>query len=57
VSICMLGKPDHRPRLASENGWSSTTKSAHILPMAENHQPWSIGWNIKQRNPISRSEV
>ena len=43
-------------RPVSENGWSSTTPSAHTPHLAANRQPWSIGWEMKQSNPISRSE-
>jgi hypothetical protein len=31
-----------KQRLASENGWRSTTTSAYILRLAGNHLPWSI---------------
>ena len=42
--------------MASENGLSSTTTSARILPLAANHLLWSIGRELKQPTPISKSK-
>jgi len=45
-----------RALLGSGNGWTSTTTSAHTQPLAVNHSPWSIGREMKQSTPISRSK-
>lgn len=56
LTICMPGRPDQRPRPGSGNGWSSTITSAHTLPLAGNHLPWSIGRETKPTTPISRGK-
>lgn len=40
VRGCTLGRPDHRPGLASGAGSPSTSTSAPTQPMADNRPPW-----------------
>ncbi len=39
---------------AGEKGWTSTITSARIPHLAPDRQPWSIGSEMKQPNPINR---
>jgi hypothetical protein len=58
-AICHLPGTDSRAdvlSLAPESGWSFTTESAHILPLAANPQLWSIGNEVKLPIPISKSK-
>lgn len=52
--ICTRRRLDQKPRLASENGSSSTITSARIPLLADDRPSWFTGKELKQPTPINR---